>query len=52
MMIGIAALALIVQANFMDHVIKNALPPYGWCFIMFSPPVLGCIVYDEALRSV
>lgn len=40
----IAALTLIIQGCFIYHVFKTGRP-YWWAFIIFSFPILGCIVY-------
>ena len=40
----IAALTLIIQGCFIYHVFKTGRP-YWWAFIIFSFPILGCVIY-------
>lgn len=40
----IAALTLIIQGCFIYHVFKTGRP-YWWAFVIFSFPILGCIIY-------
>lgn len=40
----IAGLTLIIQGCFIYHVFKTGRP-YWWAFIIFSFPVVGCLVY-------
>lgn len=40
----IAALTLVIQGFFIYHVFKTGRP-YWWAFIIFSFPILGCVIY-------
>ena len=40
----LAALTLIIQGCFIYHVFKTGRP-YWWAFVIFSFPILGCIIY-------
>jgi hypothetical protein len=40
----VAALTLLIQACFIDHVFKTGRP-YCWAFVILAVPLLGCLIY-------